>query len=461
MGLRAVAAADAATIGVMTATSSTSAPAAATRRNERFVIEGGNPIAGTIRAAANKNAALPIVAACLLASEPVVLHDVPDIIDVVLLIELLDQAGCAVERLSANSWRIDASAGIDPTNLDPELCERIRGSLLLAGPLVARFGQVWIPVPGGDTIGRRRVDTHVIALESLGATFTWDEGYRFEATGGLVGCHMFLDEPSVTGTENAIMAASLARGTTVIENAACEPHVQDLCRFLVSMGAKIEGVGSNILTIHGQSKLGGTEYTIQPDHIEVGSFVGLAAVTGGELIIENAGDLSQLRPMLMGFEKLGVEMQLEGTTLRVPPEQRLHVKDDLGGHITKLEDGPWPNFPADLTSTAVAIATQATGTIMIFEKMFETRLVFTDKLVTMGARIVLCDPHRAVISGPARLSGIKMESPDIRAGMSLLTCALAADGRSVIQNVQQIDRGYERIDERLRSLGANIERVSG
>jgi len=428
------------------------------------VIEGGHPIHGTMRAAANKNAALPIVAACLLATEPVVLHDVPDIVDVVLLIELLEHAGCVVERLGSNSWRIDASAGVDPTQLDPALCERIRGSLLLAGPLTARHGEVWIPVPGGDTIGRRRVDTHVIALESLGATFTWDEGYRFEAPASgdgrrLVGGHMFLDEPSVTGTENAVMAASLASGTTVIENAACEPHVQDLCRFLVAMGAKIEGIGSNVLTIHGQTKLGGCEYTIQPDHIEVGSFVGLAAVTGGELIIENAGDISQLRPMLLGFGKLGVEMELDGTTLRVPPEQRLVVKDDLGGHITKLEDGPWPNFPADLTSTAVAIATQATGTVMIFEKMFETRLVFTDKLVMMGARIVLCDPHRAVISGPARLKGVKMESPDIRAGMSLLTAALAADGRSVIQNIHQIDRGYERIDERLRTLGASIERV--
>ncbi|MCW2923517.1 MAG: murA [Thermoleophilia bacterium] len=442
-----------------------SAPAAAAdpvtvRKNERFVIEGGHPIAGTIRASANKNAALPIVAACMLATEPVVLHDVPDIVDVMLLVELLATAGVTTERLGPNSWRIDASGGVDPTHLDAGLCERIRGSLLLAGPLVARYGEVWIPVPGGDTIGRRRVDTHVIALQSLGATFTWDEGYRFEARDGLVGGHMFLDEPSVTGTENAIMAASIAKGTTVIENAACEPHVQDLCRFLVVLGAKIDGIGSNVLTIHGQAKLGGGEYTIQPDHIEVGSFVGLAAVTGGELIIENAGDISQLRPMLVGFGKLGVDMELEGTTLRVPPEQRLHVRDDLGGHITKLEDGPWPNFPADLTSTAVAIATQATGTIMIFEKMFETRLVFTDKLVAMGARIVLCDPHRAVISGPARLSGIRMESPDIRAGMSLLTCALAADGRSVIQNVQQIDRGYERIDERLRSLGAQIERVT-
>ncbi|MCW2950577.1 MAG: UDP-N-acetylglucosamine1-carboxyvinyltransferase [Thermoleophilia bacterium] len=451
----------AATIPGMTVPATTaSAPAPTKRANQRFVIEGGYPIAGTMRAAANKNAALPIVAACLLATEPVVLHDVPDIVDVMLLIDLLVSAGATAERLGTNSWRIDASSGVDPTHLDAELCERIRGSLLLAGPIVARYGEVWIPVPGGDTIGRRRVDTHVIALQSLGARFTWDEGYRFEAPSGLVGAHMFLDEPSVTGTENAIMAASLASGTTVIENAACEPHVQDLCRFLVAMGAQIDGIGSNILTIHGQAKLGGAEYTIQPDHIEVGSFVGLAAVTGGELIIENAGDLSQLRPVIMGFEKLGVEMQLEGTTLRVPPEQRLQIKDDLGGHITKLEDGPWPNFPADLTSTAVAIATQATGTIMIFEKMFETRLVFTDKLVMMGARIVLCDPHRAVISGPARMSGIRMESPDIRAGMSLLTCALAADGRSVIQNVQQIDRGYERIDERLRALGAQIERLS-
>ena len=439
------------------------APAArksSARRDERFIIEGGNPIAGTIRAAANKNAALPIVAACALATEPVVLHDVPDIIDVVTLIEILELAGAAVERLDTNSWRIDPSAGLDPTHLDPDRCERIRGSLLLAGPLCARFGEVWIPVPGGDSIGRRRVDTHVIALESLGAAFTWDEGYRFVApSGGLVGGHMFLDEPSVTGTENAIMAAVLATGTTVIENAACEPHVQDLCHFLVSMGAKIEGIGSNILTIHGCDKLGGTEYTIQPDHIEVGSLVGLAAVTGGELVIENAGDLSQLRPMLIGFGKLGVEMELEGTTLRVPPEQRLVVKDDIGGHITKLEDGPWPNFPADLTSTAVAIATQATGTVMIFEKMFENRLVFTDNLVTMGARIVLCDPHRAVISGPARLKGIRMASPDIRAGMSMVTAALAADGRSVIQNIRQIDRGYERIDERLRAIGADIQRV--
>ena len=444
----------------MTLPVSSATPSQTKRSNERFIIEGGYPIAGTMRASGNKNAALPIVAATLLASEPVVLHDVPDIVDVMLLIELLDNAGCTVERLGPNSWRIDASAGIDPTHLDPVLCERIRGSLLVAGPLVARHGEVWIPVPGGDVIGRRRVDTHVIALQSLGAEFSWDQGYRFVAPeGGLVGGYMFLDEPSVTGTENAIMAASLASGTTVIENAACEPHVQDLCNMLVAMGAKIEGIGSNILTIHGVDKLGGAEYRIQSDHIEVGSFVGLAAVTGGELIIENAGDISQLRPMIMGFEKLGVEMQLEGTTMRVPPEQRLHVKDDLGGHITKLEDGPWPNFPADLTSTAVAIATQATGTIMIFEKMFETRLVFTDKLVTMGARIVLCDPHRAVISGPARLHGMRMESPDIRAGMSLLTCALAADGRSVIQNVQQIDRGYERIDERLRDLGARIERV--
>lgn len=441
----------------MTATTTSTATTA--RTNERFVIEGGQPIAGTMRASGNKNAALPIVAATLLASEPVVLHDVPDIVDVLLLIELLDTAGMTVERIGPNSWRFAGGEHVDGAQLDPILCERIRGSLLLAGPLVARHGEVRIPVPGGDVIGRRRVDTHVIALEALGSTFSWDQGYRFEAPKGLTGCDMFLDEPSVTGSENAIMAASLARGTTIIENVACEPHVQDLCRFLVALGAKIEGIGSNIITIHGQARLGGCEYRIQPDHIEVGSFVGLAAVTGGELVIENAGDLSQLRPMMYGFSKLGVDVELDGTTLRVPPEQRLAIRDDIGGHITKLEDGPWPQFPADLTSVAVTVASQATGTVMIAEKMFESRLHFTDKLVAMGARIVMCDPHRVVISGPARLQGIRMESPDIRAGMALLTAALAADGRSEVQNIFQIDRGYERIDQRLRDLGANIERV--
>lgn len=431
----------------------------ATKTSERFVIEGGYPLSGTVKAAGNKNAALPIVAATLLASEPVTLHNLPDIVDVWQLIELLVDSGASCERLDANSVRIDTSSGIDPMNLDPEMSERIRGSLLLAGPLVARYGQVLVPVSGGDVIGRRRIDTHVLALEGLGARYTFEDGHAFRAPNGLTGSYVFLDEPSVTGTENAILAAVLAKGSTVLDNAASEPHVQDLCRMLISMGAKIEGIGSNVLRIEGVEKLSGTEWSIQPDHIEVGSFIALAAVTGGEVVIEQAGNLDQLRPVKLGFEKLGVQIELENGNVRVPPEQRIRIRDDLGAQITKLEDGPWPQFPADLTSVAVVVATQSEGTIMIFEKMFESRLVFTDKLVAMGARIVLCDPHRAVISGPARLRAAKLESPDIRAGMSLLTAALAADGTSIVQNIGQIDRGYERIDERLRALGARIDRV--
>ena len=433
-----------------------------TRTSEQFVIEGGSPLTGTVRAAGNKNAALPIVAGVLLSSGTVTLHDVPDIVDVLLLLELLESMGVQVERLGPNSWRFDDMGSVNATELDPGLCERIRGSLLLAGPLVARHGEVKIPVPGGDVIGRRRIDTHVIALEGLGARYDFVDSYHFTApTGGLRGADIFLDEPSVTGTENAVMAAVLATGDTVLENVACEPHVQDLCRFLVSMGAQIGGIGSNVLRITGVSELGGTEYTIQPDHIEVGSFIGLAAVTGGELVIENAGKLAQLRPLLTGFARLGVEMVIEGDSIRIPPEQRLTIRDDIGSQIPKIEDGPWPQFPADLTSIAITVATQSSGTVMIHEKMFESRMFFTDKLVAMGARIVLCDPHRAVISGPARLRGARMESPDIRAGMSLLIAALCADGRSTISNIWQIDRGYERIDDRLRALGAHIERVPG
>ncbi len=430
------------------------------RRDDRFLIEGGYPISGTVRAAANKNAALPIVAGVLLASEPVILREVPDIVDVLLMIELLEQIGVVVERQDEHTWSFDNGNGVDPSLLDAELCERIRGSLLLAGPLLARYGEVTIPAPGGDVIGRRRVDTHVLAMEGLGATSSFDGGYHFTApASGLRGGHIFLDEASVTGTENAVMAAVLAAGTTVLENAACEPHVQDLCRFLVSMGARIDGIGSNILTITGVERLGGTDFAIQPDHIEVGSFIGLAAVTGGELVITRAGGLSQLRPIINGFGRLGVDFEIDGEDVRVPPEQRLRIRDDIGSQIAKIEDGTWPAFPADLTSIAVAVATQSEGTVMIHEKMFENRLVFTDALVGMGARIVLCDPHRAVISGPARLRGARLLSPDIRAGMSLLIAALAADGQSVISNVWQIDRGYERIDERLRTLGARIERV--
>ena len=423
-----------------------------------FVIEGGYPLNGTVTPAGNKNAALPIIAAAVLASEPVTLHNVPDIVDVRNLLKILAGAGVRVDRLGPNSYEIHAGDDTDPTSVDADLCARIRASILIAGPMLARFGEVTIPPPGGDVIGRRRVDTHMHALEALGARIDGTRSYRFEAPRGLIGCELFLDEPSVTGTENAISAAVLATGKTVIENAACEPHVQDLCHFLVSCGAKISGIGSNILHIEGVDKLGGCEYHIQPDHIEIGSFIGLAAVTGGEMVIENA-PLWQMRPIRLGFEKLGVNLEFDGRDVRVPREQRLAVQDDMGSQIAKIEDGPWPQFPADLTSIAVAVATQSSGTIMVFEKMFENRLVFTDKLVAMGARIVLCDPHRAVISGPARLRAQPLESPDIRAGMAMLIAALSADGTSRIGNIRQIDRGYERIDERLKALGARIERV--
>jgi UDP-N-acetylglucosamine 1-carboxyvinyltransferase len=426
---------------------------------ERFRIEGGYPLTGTVRATGNKNGALPIVAAAILGSEPVTLGNVPDIVDVLLLIQLLSQIGVTVERLDSNTWRFSGQENAHSMGLDAELCERIRGSLLVAGPLLARFGEVLVPVSGGDVIGRRRVDTHVLALEALGATFRFDEGYHFTAVGGrLTGGEIHLDEPSVTGTENAVMAAVLAKGRTLIENAACEPHVQDLCRMLVSMGAKIEGIGSNMLWIDGVDKLGGCEHQIGADHIEIGSFIGLAAVTGGEMVIEDA-PAAQIRPLIRGFARLGVQIEQEGNAVRVPPEQRLRIQDDMGSQIPKIEDGPWPQFPADLTSIIVAVATQCQGTVMVFEKMFESRLVFTDNLVSMGARIILCDPHRAVISGPSRLTGAKLVSPDIRAGMAMLIAALCADGTSTIQNIWQIDRGYERIDERLRALGAHIERI--
>jgi UDP-N-acetylglucosamine 1-carboxyvinyltransferase len=330
--------------------------------------------------------------------------------------------------------------------------------VLLAAPLVARTGHCLLPPPGGDVIGRRRLDTHLLAFRSLGVHASFDRALELEA-GRLRGSPMFLDEASVTATENAIMAAVLAEGTTVIGNAACEPHVQDLCRFLVGLGARISGIGSNLLTIEGVERLGGGEHTIGTDYIEVASFLGLAAVTGGELAVEGVIE-DDLRPVEVGFSRLGLTWELDGRgRLRVPRDQTLEVSDDLGQAIPTIDDGPWPAFPADLTSIAVAVATQARGTVLIFEKMFENRLVFVDKLVGMGARIIVCDPHRVVVNGPTPLYGERLESPDIRAGMALLLAALAADGESVIGNVGQIDRGYERIDERLRALGANIERT--
>ena len=423
---------------------------------ESFVIEGGTPLSGRVTAAGNKNGALPILAACLLTSEPVVLHNMPRIRDVETMVALIAQLGADVEWTGNNELRVHA-AELPSHELDVELASRIRASFLLAGPLLARGGRASVPPPGGDVIGRRRLDPHIHAFAELGAEI--DIGARFELrTAGLRAAHIFLDEASVMATENTVMAASLTPGETVIGNAACEPHIQDLCRFLVSLGAEIEGLESNVLRIRGVDRLSGGEWRIAPEHIEVGSFVGLAAVTGGDVTVDDV-EPKDLAPILPTFERLGIHVEIEGSSLRVPPNQELVVRDDLGGQIPKIEDGPWPAFPADLTSIAVTVATQAQGTVLIFEKMFESRLFFVDKLVSMGARIILCDPHRAVVTGPARLYGQQMSSPDIRAGMAMLLAALCAEGTSTIGNIGEIDRGYERIDERLRSLGARIERV--
>src|SRR5437763_780342 len=420
--------------------------------------EGAQPLHGRITAAGNKNGALPILAACLLTDEPVTLANVPRIRDVETMVELLVQLGADADWTGANEIRIDAS-DLVTTEVDSELASRIRASFLLAGPLLARVGRASVPPPGGDVIGRRRLDPHIHALAELGARIEVNGGYQMH-TDGLRGRRIFLDEASVMATENAVMAASLAQGETVIGNAACEPHVQDLCRFLRSLGAEIDGIGSNVLTVRGVQRLRGGEWRIACEHIEVASFIGLAAVTGGDVVVEDVVP-EDLAPILPSFERLGVHVELDGSTLRVPPGQELVVQDDLGGQIPKIEDGPWPAFPADLTSIALAVATQARGTVLIFEKMFENRLFFVDKLVSMGARIILCDPHRAVVTGPARLFGQRMASPDIRAGMAMLIAGLCAEGTSTIGNVGEIDRGYERIDERLRSLGARIERVEG
>jgi UDP-N-acetylglucosamine 1-carboxyvinyltransferase len=422
----------------------------------RFRVRGGRPLHGTVRPAGNKNAALPILAATLLTDSPVELQNVPRIRDVETMLALLADLGAAVSWLGPNVVRIDTSAA-RPKPLDPGLCAGIRASILLAGPLLARFGQVILPPPGGDVIGRRRVDTHFLALEQLGASVTVGDRYELEAR-GLQGADIFLDEPSVTGTENALMAAVAAKGRTVLRNAACEPHVQDLARFLVALGACIEGIGSNIYVIEGGASLRGGAHTIGPDHIEIGSFIGLAAVTNGEVAIDPVRP-DDLRSTLLGFERLGIRPKVDGTRLTVGPGQERRIRPDLGGHVPKLEDGPWPAFPADLMSTTIVSATQCAGMLLVFEKMFESRLFFVDKLISMGARIVLCDPHRAVISGPSPLKGGTVESPDIRAGMAMLLAALGAEGTSTIHNIGQIERGYERIDERLRALGAEIERI--
>jgi UDP-N-acetylglucosamine 1-carboxyvinyltransferase len=425
---------------------------------QSFVIEGGRPLSGRVRAAGNKNGVLPILAACLLTDEPVTLTNVPRIRDAQTMLELLNALGADADWTGENEVRVHA-AGVTTYEVDERLASRIRASFLLAGPLLARLGRATVPTPGGDVIGRRRLDPHIHAFEELGADTTINGAYEIRGT-GLSGSHIHLDEASVMATENAVMAATLVRGKTTITNAACEPHVQDLCRFLVSLGAKIDGIGSNVLHITGVERLFGGEWRIGPEHIEVGSFIGIAAVTGGEITIEDVVP-DDLWPVIPAFRRLGVEFEIGDTWVRVPAGQELAIRDDLGGAIPKIEDGPWPAFPADLTSIAITVATQARGTILIFEKMFESRLFFVDKLVSMGARAILCDPHRVVVTGPAKLYGQRMSSPDIRAGMAMVIAALCAEGTSTIGEAYQIDKGYERIDERLRALGASIERVDG
>jgi UDP-N-acetylglucosamine 1-carboxyvinyltransferase len=426
---------------------------------EKFVIEGGVPLSGTIVPAGNKNAALPLLACTLLTEQEIVLHNVPHIRDVDAMLALLAELGVQVDMRDENTISLRAhNAG--KSDVDAALAERIRASFLVAGPLLTRFGRAIMPPPGGDVIGRRRLDPHLDAFRALGATVEHGRNIVIQAPpDGLEACDFFMDEPSVMATENALMAAALIDGTTVIRNAASEPHVQDLARMLVKMGAAIEGIGSNVMTVHGLSELGGCEHTVSPDHIEIASFMALAGVTGGELTIKGCVP-EDLRMIRLVFQRLGLRSDMVDGDCHVPGGQELRVARDAGDYQSKVEDGPWPAFPADLTSIAVALATQSDGSVLIFEKMFENRLFFVDELITMGAEITICDPHRAIVIGPRRLRGQRLSSPDIRAGMAKLIAALCAEGRSEIHNVQQIDRGYERIDERLQELGATIERIS-
>jgi UDP-N-acetylglucosamine 1-carboxyvinyltransferase len=425
---------------------------------EKFVIEGGAPLSGTMVPAGNKNGALPILAASLLTDEEVLVANVPRIRDVEAMLEILRGLGVSVAWRGPNAVALCAR-DVQEVAIEPELAELIRASFLLAGPLLARFGRAVMPPPGGDVIGRRRLDPHLDAFRAMGATTETGREIVLTAQRGLRPSDVFMDEPSVMATENALLAAALIPGTTVIGNAACEPHVQDLARMLVKMGADIQGIGSNLITVNGADRLRGCEHEVAPDHIEIGSFMALAGVTGGELLIKNTVP-DDLRMIRLVFERVGLRSELRGNDLFVPGAQKLVVQADVGDYKSKIQDGPWPAFPADLTSIAVALATQAEGSILVHEWMFENRLIFADKLILMGADIVMCDPHRAIVTGPRRLRGERVESPDIRAGMAMLLAALCADGRSEIGNIRQIDRGYERIDERLRELGARIERVA-
>lgn len=423
---------------------------------EKFVIEGGVPINGEVTAAGNKNAALPLLAACLLTDEPITLRNIPQIRDVSVMRDLIESLGAQVEDLDATSWRINARE-LQPAHLNPDLCRLIRASILIAGPMAARVGEFQLPSPGGDVIGRRRLDTHILALRALGVDVKYDRGFSFQAD-GLRGADFLMDEASVTATENAIMAAVTAKGDSIIHNAASEPHVQELCLFLNLLGAQIEDIGSNTLHIHGVPKLHGGEFTIGPDYIEVISFVGAAAVTRGSVRIKNAG-AKNLKMIHHIFERMGVTWQVEDDDLVVPAEQELNITPDLDGAIPEIKTNVWPAFPTDLMSIAITVATQASGSIMFHDWMFSGRMYFTDKLVGMGAKIILCDPYRCLIQGPNQLYGENLESPDIRAGMSMLLAALAAKGQSTIRNIGQIERGYQDVDKKLRALGANITRM--
>ena len=421
-----------------------------------YKIEGGIPIRGTVKASGNKNSALPCIASSLLTDETVILRNIPDIEDTSVMISILQSLGASVEKIEHHTWKIEAKK-IEKADIPSELSRKIRASILFAGPLVARAGKAVMPPPGGDVIGRRRLDTHFLALQELGARITVDGPFTFTAN-KLVGADLFLDETSVTATENAVMAAVLAEGRTKITNAASEPHVQDLCNMLVAMGAKISGIGSNILVIDGVKKLHGVDFSIGPDFMEIGSYIGLAAATKGSITITGVR-AEDMRPLRVAFGKLGITWTIEGDTLTVAVGQEMKVNTDLGGMIPKIDDSPWPGFPPDLTSIMTVVATQVEGTVLIFEKMFESRMFFVDKLISMGARITLCDPHRAVVSGPSTLHGDNLVSPDVRAGMAMVIAAMAAHGESTISNIYQIERGYEHLVEKLQSLGAHIKRV--
>ena len=425
---------------------------------EKFVIEGGRRLEGVVTPGGNKNEALPALAASLLTAEPVTLRNVPAIRDVEVMLEVMAALGVTVERPAPNALRLQAKT-LEGARLDQALCQRIRASILFAGPLLARVGAVELPPPGGDVIGRRRLDTHFSGLRDLGAVLKLDEVYDLRVDGRLRGAEIFMDEQSVTATENLITAAVLAEGTTTLLNAACEPHVQGICRLLNQMGARIEGIGTNTLHIEGVERLHGTDYTIGPDYLEIGSFIGLAAVTGSDIRVEGVRE-PDMRMIYKVFEKLGVTLERGDSWVRVPGGQELRIRADLHGAIPKIDDAPWPAFPTDLMSIAITVATQASGTVLFFEKMFDGRMFFVDNLIGMGASIILCDPHRVVVAGPSQLFGSTVESPDVRAGMALLIASLCARGKSTIYNIRQIDRGYERIDQKLRELGAAIERIS-